>query len=97
MAGLQPASGDRGRRVRRPVIDSTEDVLACHRDVIPGRFRGERLALLVGSIPTHNLVQTGPGAPRDEEYLGLVLTLQIRPVLDLNRGITFIEEFTSWE
>ena len=45
----------------------------------------------------HNLVQTGPGAPRDEEYLGLVRTLHKRPVLDLNRVITFLGEFTSWE
>ena len=45
----------------------------------------------------HNLVQTGPGAPRDEEYLGLVRTLHKRSVLDLNRVITFLKEFTSWE
>ena len=45
----------------------------------------------------HNLVQTGPGAPRDEEYLGIVRTLHKRPVLDLNRVITFLGEFTSWE
>ena len=53
--------------------------------------------MLVGPIPVHNLVQTGPGAPRDEEYLGLVRTLHKRPVLDLNRVITFLGEFTSWE
>ena len=45
----------------------------------------------------HNLVQTGPGAPRDEECLGLVRTLHKRSVLDLNRVITFLKEFTSWE
>ena len=74
---------------------STYEILACHLDVNPGRFRGDRLNLLFRPILVHILVQTRPGAPLDEERLGLVPTLHKRPLLELNRITTLFRKSTS--